>query len=228
MHSENGHRYAIYYTSAPDSALTRFANTWLRRNPWNGRNLTDHYGSTAWTAAPRRYGWHATLKAPFHLHPDRNKAELVDALAEFAWGTDAFDVSLRLARLGSFLAMVLAEPSESMHCLATECVRRFDHFRKPMTSGEMARRNAANLSERQRELLATWGYPYVFDEFRFHMTLTDSLRGPEAQTAEHALRPLVAKFENGPVSVASIFLFEQLKADAPFVISAEFPLGADR
>ena len=49
------------------------------------------------------------------------------------------------------------------------------------------------LSERQIELLDAYGYPYVFEEFRFHMTLTDRLADSDAARyrsgGRHLVRP---------------------------------------
>ena len=51
----------------------------------------------------------------------------------------------------------------------------------------MARRLRSPLSPQQRELLVRYGYPYVHEEFRFHMTLTGRVPRPVEVTA--ALEP---------------------------------------
>src|SRR5438445_432365 len=52
---------------------------------------------------------------------------------------------------------------------------------------------ATGLSARQAELLARWGYPYVHDEFRFHMTLT----GPIADDERPAFLASLVKAYDG-------------------------------
>ena len=45
------------------------------------------------TSEPRRYGFHATLKAPFRLRIDLDVADLIDNVAEFASKLAPFDAS---------------------------------------------------------------------------------------------------------------------------------------
>ena len=59
--------------------------------------------------------------------------------------------------------------------MAGACVRDLDEFRAPAGEAELARRRKAGLSARQEALLTQWGYPYVFEEFRFHLTLSGRL-----------------------------------------------------
>ena len=82
---------------------------------------------------------------------------------------------LSLARLDGFFALVPGAEAADLYALADDVVTGFDGFRAPATEAEIARRNPAALTSRQRELLDAWGYPYVLDEFRFHLTLTDRI-----------------------------------------------------
>jgi hypothetical protein len=59
--------------------------------------------------------------------------------------------------------------------LAADCVTVFDRFRRPLTPQERNRRIAAGARARQIENLDRWGYPFVFEDFRFHMTLTGAI-----------------------------------------------------
>jgi hypothetical protein len=76
---------------------------------------------------------------------------------------------------------------------------------------------AAGLSPRQTANLERWGYPYVFEEFRFHMTLAGRIE-PDRRAAIHAL--LQAEFLRlhgpGPVRIDQLALMRQEQADAPF------------
>jgi hypothetical protein len=83
--------------------------------------------------------------------------------------------SLEVRRLGGFIAVVPTEPSAALADLAAATVAALDPFRAPPSEAELARRRKARLSDRQEALLMKWGYPYVMEEFRFHLTLTGRL-----------------------------------------------------
>jgi hypothetical protein len=69
-----GSRYALYFIPPADSALYRFGSSVLGYDCYTGGTLTHPdelvRDARAWHSMvdePRRYGFHATLKAPFHL-----------------------------------------------------------------------------------------------------------------------------------------------------------------
>ncbi|HET6522220.1 MAG TPA: DUF1045 domain-containing protein, partial [Geminicoccaceae bacterium] len=175
-------RYAIYFAPAPDDPLGAFGNRWLGRDPWTGECLPQPRipglapeRLHAITASPRRYGFHGTLKPPFALAPGATPADLDMAARTFAAARRPVEVPLALRSLSGFLALVPAEPVPALDALAADCVRAFDSFRAPSDAAELSRRRAAGLTARQDALLLAWGYPYVFEEFRFHLTLTERL-----------------------------------------------------
>jgi 2'-5' RNA ligase len=132
------------------------------------------------TQEPRRYGFHGTLKAPFHLAEGTSEEELIERLAQFAAERHCFRLKgVDVRAIGNFLALTSGEPNAELQDLARDCVTCFDHFRAPLGESDLARRLATPLTPRQRELLEAWGYAYVMEEFRFHMTLTSSLSEPE-------------------------------------------------
>ena len=77
--------------------------------------------------------------------------------------------------ISGFIAVIPAEPSAELELLAAEATKAFDPFRAPLSPEDRARRNPDKLTPRQRDYLDRWGYPYVMEEFRFHMTLTGRL-----------------------------------------------------
>ncbi len=175
-------RFAIYYLPPKGSALARFGADWLgwdieagtpRPQPGLaeiGPEFSD------WTAIPAKYGFHATIKPPFRLAEGMGRAKLEEAFAKLCVLQSAVDVGgLRLARIGRFLALVPERGGGPLLTLAGNFVTGIDAFRAPPTKAEVARRQAAGLSAAQERLLARWGYPYVLEEFRFHMTLTAKL-----------------------------------------------------
>jgi putative phosphonate metabolism protein len=217
-------RYAIYYVPTADDPLWDFANRWLGRNPETGA-VFDCDASVV--ADPRRYGFHATLKPPFALAPGKHEAELVAALADFARRTAPFDVpDMRVAKLGRFLAIVPGTHSPALHALADACVRDFDFFRAPADEAELAKRRKGGLSAREDEHLVRWGYPYVFDTFRFHMTLSGRLDDITATRLEAELAAATSDMLKRPLAVREIALFTEPEAGADFVLTRRLPLGS--
>jgi hypothetical protein len=176
--------------------------------------------------APRRYGFHATLKPPFPLAAGRTIDELQATCAAFAATRPSFEVpGLELAEIGKFLALVLRTPSAPFAALAEDAVRAFEPFRAAPSATELARRHNARLNERERELVAVWGYPYVLDRWRFHLTLTEELDDPERAIVRREIEPLVAPFIEDTLHVDSVVLFEQPDSDRPFRELARFPFA---
>jgi putative phosphonate metabolism protein len=219
-------RYAIYFTPAKDSPLTRLAASWLGRDPFTGASVPPPSvagftpGEIAFhTAAARRYGFHATLKAPFLLAATETEARLAQAVAEFAAATEPFVVPrLAVGQIDRFFALLLTSPVAELDALAGNAVKAFDRFRMPLTEGEIERRNPDALSAEEFRNLCQWGYPYVFDTFRFHMTLTGRVAAGEAGRVHVALDEVFGAVLTEPVPVDGVALFVEPEAGAPFTI----------
>ena len=93
---------------------------------------------------------------------------------------------------------------------------------------ELARRNPASLTPRQRELLKTWGYPYVLDEFRFHLTLTDRVGDERRPEVERALSDCFAGVLGADVPVDALAVFTEAEPGAPFELHAVHHLKTGR
>lgn len=224
-------RYAVYATPAPGSPLALAAAAWLGRDPVSGAALERPpvpglapARVDALTADPRRYGFHATLRSPFTPRPEVSEAALVEALEAFASARPALRVPMVVARLGGFLAIVPDGPAPALDRLAADAVIGFEPFRAPPGEAEMARRRAGGLTPRQEEHLRRWGYPHVFDDFRFHMTLTGRVEGAEADALLAAARDRFAVFLADPLPVDTVGLFVEPEPGAPFRIVATAPL----
>jgi hypothetical protein len=179
----------------------------------------------AMTVDARRYGFHATVKAPFRLADGRTPRELDAAVARFAAGHAATVIPrLALARIGGFFALVNGARAAGLYALADDAVRAFDDFRAPPTEAELARRNQAALTPRQRELLAAWGYPYVLDEFQFHLTLTDRIPEQHRPPVERVLTDWFAESLGADVPVDALAVFAEAEPGAPFELHAVHPL----
>ena len=131
---------------------------------------------------------------------------------------------LQISCLGNFLALTEREPSADLAQLAGDIVVEFDKFRAPQTEKEIARRLKSNLSRQQEHLMHRWGYPYVLDEFRFHLTLTGRLRDAEIAGVQHALTLKLMTILTDPITVGDICLCGQ-RHDERFEIITRFPLG---
>ena len=228
----SGGRLALYWTPDPDSALGRFGAQWLGRDIVRGATVPQPVlpGLAAdelhgLTADPRHYGFHATLKPPFALAPGRSRAELIESVEHFVGWRAAFDAPvLVLKSISGFLALVPSAPAPELQQFAADCVSSFDAFRAPAPAEESAKRRAAGLTPAQDAHLLRWGYPYVMEEFRFHLTLTQRLSEAQRDLLLPALAPLTAPYCLAPLRIEALALFEQADRAAPFRLVGRFPL----
>jgi putative phosphonate metabolism protein len=225
-------RYAIYFAPRPGSPLKRFTDAWLGRDPDRDERVSQPVLEDLAperlheiTAFPRRYGFHATLKAPFRPVPERAADALLGDLEAFAAARSAFGIRLQVGELAGFLALVPASPSEEIDRLAADCVREFDRYRAPLRPEERDRRQPERLSPAERDHLDRWGYPYVFDRFRFHMSLTGPLEETERSQVGALLEAALAPHLTEPVPVDQLALLVQTHGVAPFRVVARFRLG---
>ena len=224
-------RYAIYYSPPHDDPLTRLATSWLGRDAFTGECAPPRpvarlsAAEVAYhTAAARRYGFHATLMAPFTLSPDESEGELMTALDIFCETMPPVVVQrLELRRLDGFFALMPEEQGPDLSGLARDVVIAFDRFRAPLGESERERREAAGLSPSQLRNLLRWGYPYVFEDFRFHMTLTGRVDEAEAARVHRAIEEHFGPVLEEPVEIASLALFLEPEPGAPFAVRSFHP-----
>ena len=230
-------RYALYYAPRPEEGLAITAAQWLGRNAETGQakalKPTSVFSADRLaeiTADPRLYGFHGTLKAPIVLCDGASERDLLEAVGTFVRGRRSFTVpSLRLDFLSGFMALVPSEPSSELQDLADACVIEFDEFREPASEAELTRRRASVLTPRQEELLVRWGYPYVLEEWRFHLTLTGRLPDDGERAAiGDLLRRQFLGFIDRPVAVRDLCVFRQPAAGRSFTTLARFTLGGGR
>ena len=200
-------RFAVYYL--PDGPLAAFGAAWLGWDAGQGVTVPQWGvpGLADWTATPRKYGFHATLKPPMRLAPGAALAGLTRAVAELAAREPPVTVPALVIRAqGRFVALVPAAPCAPLSALAAACVTELDAFRAPAPPEEIARRRAKGLTPAQDAHLVRWGYPYVLDQFGFHMTLTGSLdeatRERARAAAEARLPRLPAPFGIDRIAIA--------------------------
>jgi putative phosphonate metabolism protein len=227
-------RYAIYYAATKGGDLDRFGAQHLGYDAWSGSDLP--YPESVlrlvpdWrelTQDPRKYGFHATLKAPMALADGTTEAELLDACAVFA-GAPHFVPTIEpvIRSISGFIAVVPADAPRELERLAADCVGAFDGFRAPLTAEDRARRNPSKLTPRQCDYLDRWGYPYVMEEFRFHMTLTGRLDAARREPILAMLQDRFAELRIERLAIDRLALFKQDDAAARFRIIGHWPLVA--
>jgi len=230
-------RYALYLAPPPDSELWRFGCDVIGRDALTGRAVDGFapagHDAEAWrklTSEPRRYGFHATLKAPFRLRADLDIVDLMDRVAAFARHCSPFDAGeLHVGEMktGDGRAFVVLRPkgaAKELRSFEERAVRALEPLRAPLTTGERRSREVAGLTPSQLYYLEAWGYPYVIDEFRPHFTLTNAIRhaGPAAKALEWEFRLRVA---SPALRVDALTLFGERESDGEFEIVRSFPLG---
>ncbi len=230
-------RYAIYLAPPPESALWRFGSRALGRDATTGEAVfgfaPQGFTPEAWreaTAEPRRYGFHATLKAPFRLRDGISVDELEACVKRLAGEIPAFGLgALRASalKLGGgefgFAALTPAAPSPRLAALEGRTLSVLDELRAPASAAEFARRRPERLTPRQREYLAVWGYPWVLEEFRLHFTLSGPIAAPESVAARLAV-DFASEVSHPAFRVDALVLYVQQDGDE-FLVRRRFPLG---
>lgn len=205
-------RYAIFYT--PTGPLADFGARWLGWDSAAGQMMPQpQMGSldiVAITQTPRKYGLHGTLKAPFTLADHADQAALQQAMAEFAATQAAFGIGLlELVYQAGFIALRPAGAQIRLRDFAASVVTGFDAFRAPLTPADIARRRQANLSPRQDKQMLDWGYPFVFEDFHFHLTLTGALTDAAAAQVIATLVAPLAQVTDKPLQIDGVTLMGQ-------------------
>jgi putative phosphonate metabolism protein len=210
-------RYAIYYAPQP-GPLADLGRAWLGWDAEAGKGAALR-PEAEWpslpvsrrelTKAPSKYGFHGTLKPPFVLSEGREVAGLHAATAALAPRLKRLKLDgMRVDEIGPFIALVPEGDTEELAALAGTLVEALDGFRAPPSDDEIARRRAAGLTRRQEVLLHRWGYPYVMEEFRFHITLTGAIRDDATRAqVRGALARLFAPLLDRPFRIDDVCLF---------------------
>jgi putative phosphonate metabolism protein len=221
-------RVAVYYAPELDDPLWASGCRWLGRDAETGAmlprpaaidipNLSDE---------PALYGLHATLKPPMRLAPGTRYEDFAAAVTELAAGLQAFTLPpLAVENLDGFLALREQEPSPDLQALADSAVATLDGFREQPEAEELARRRRHGLTEAEETMLERWGYPYVFQLWRFHVTLSRRLDEAEMRKARPIAEAYFAEALSVPRRVSSIAVFTQRAPGQPFLVAQRFPLA---
>nr|WP_092886312.1 DUF1045 domain-containing protein [Roseicitreum antarcticum] len=224
-------RYAIYYTPPAGSELATRGAQWLgwdvdagcaADQPTIGglpRPLAEI------TETPRKYGMHGTLKPPFRLAHGQSYDTFLTAATDIAAAMAPVNLGmLRVRALGPFLALIPEVQTPALETVAARVVTALDMFRAPLNAAEMARRRATPLTPQQDMLLRQWGYPYVLDEFRFHVTCTGKLSDAEVVPIRAAVQDWMAPATGTPQMMTDLSVFGE-DTDGAFHLITRLPLG---
>ena len=243
-------RYAIYFTPADTSALARFGATVLGREVTthkarvgaasaeagtDAKNSTDNaveikpFADAAlwrsYTEKPAQYGFHATVKAPFELAGDCTAAELLSELSSYCAGRRAIVLTeLAPSRLQAFTALTMPNQPNELIELAADVVRHFEPYRQALTSADKNRRHIDSITPSQLDNLEQYGYPYIFSDFQFHMTLSNALPEHEDRFLPWLRSTYQQMVQQTPV-LDRLCVFRQVDRTTPFVRIAEFRLS---
>ena len=225
-------RHALYFLPAEDSRLQAFGDSWLGWSVTEGEAIAHPLiaglSLAAITQTPRRYGFHGTLKAPFRLADGVRESDLITKATALVSSIPAFKMpALQITSLGSFLAFVPGQASTELQQLASSLVSELDPLRAPLSDAELTRRRAAGLTPAQEMLLKKWGYPYVMDEFRFHMTLSGKLQVDELRRLKSILQSHISYLTQTPVCVDDVGLLGEAK-DGRFHLIRRLYLSAPK
>jgi len=217
----NFERFAIYWMPRLSSPLEEFARQWF-----GGANTFDLEPDLAAKAVktPKRYGFHATLKAPFRPVPGILPEELSAELERFcARRKRIVTAPLALERFQHYLALCPSGRRAELEWLASECVVHFDRFRAPLGEKDREKRKG-NLSPREKAHFEQFGYPYVFDLFTFHISLAGPLEPRELDSVSAALRPRLGAVASEDFVVGELCLCGDPGGDKAFEVISRFPL----
>lgn len=225
-------RYAVYFVPRKETALAKFGRTWFGPDS-ETENLTknieismdqEHYEHAI--AAPRRYGFHATLKAPFMLRTGCDLDDLLAATEDLAYSSSPVALGgLQINPIDEFLALVPVSENRDLDKLALRCVRLLDVYRAPMCKAELKKRRAGGLGEREEKMLLKWGYPYVKKTYRFHMTLTGKLKTREVKIVEQVLAQLGKNTIDRPFMIDDLCVLGDPGNGEPFRLLERFALS---
>ena len=134
-------------------------------------------------------------------------------------------MDLGLERLKNFFALTPTGDAHQINQLADEVVRKLDEFRFPLNERDIAKRRLAGLSAKEDQMLLDWGYPYVLDCFRFHISLTGHLACLDAlsqKNVEHEILWRLERLRSTPFVVDSLCVFEEPEPGADFFLNERF------
>ncbi len=178
------------------------------------------------TKTPRKYGFLGNLKPAFKLSEQQRLEDLQHSLEQFAnQMTTVVCSELKYTILRDYIALAAQGNNEAIGNLAAKCVIEFDRFRANATDADLTLDWASGLTARQKNMVADWGNPFVLDEFRFHLPLTNPLPAETWTYWTEVLKEHLPELPQ-PLLIDSISLIGE-RANGYFELIENFRLGVD-
>ena len=226
---ESFKRYAIYYAPIENCGLDVFGKCLLGWDPYKGEEITNSYPPklpnlqkfSRFVLTPKQYGFHGTIKAPFRLKDGYTYNDLENKVCEISKQIHSFYIDkLIIKKLGNFIALI---PTNNLKVndVSNKFVEGLDYLRDELSENEIKKRNPIKLTSRQKKMLFKWGYPYVFNEFKFHLTLTSKLNIEEIDDVFKSLQNILTQFNLIKINFNSVCIFGQ-KSDEKFYFIKRF------
>jgi hypothetical protein len=231
--AKHPYRCAIYFAPPIDSDWGRAGASWLGRCAGTGQNIVapivaglSPAQQSSGRSEPRRYGWHATLKAPFVLRSQFELEDLVASAKTLGREFRQFSLpALQVRWLDDFLALCPEQESAALQEIAGACVTRLHPFAAPLTASALARRRQSRMTQQQEQFLTQWGYPWVLNEFRFHFSLTGVMKDADQPTRDLWLTAAKDHFAALPLcEFDRLSLFIEPQPGADFELIDQFEL----
>lgn len=224
-------RFAIFYAPDSQSEFWHLASRWLGRDAVSEGSLNHGHSQNLpldlhqHTQSPARYGFHATLKPPMRLGPNVRENEVFEYAERFAAQQCSNTIGkLCIKNLDGFLALVPQNQSAQIGNVAGETVKFFEPLRAELNEEERRKRLAASLSPKQQEYLDKYGYPYIFDEFHLHLTLTNRLEPKIGDRLLGAASNHFAPILQSKHWLDCISIYREDSPGQPFARIADYPL----
>ncbi|MDR1656170.1 MAG: DUF1045 domain-containing protein [Deltaproteobacteria bacterium] len=161
-------RYAVYYVPKKDSLLYSLGRDTLGYCIYEGLKYSSPNPVQVKAA---KYGFHGTIVAPFRTN--LSAQVLAGTLSWAALRLSPVNLTglKAMALPNGFPALALVDPNPELSKIESSLVRLLTPLRLPLNLIEIQSRG--QLPPKQLEYALQWGYPWVFEYFRFHLTLGD-------------------------------------------------------
>ena len=222
----NYKRVAIYFLPKKNSSLENFGKNLLgrdinkkkkisltrRQKYFINRGFTYFDELKDYCEEPAKYGFHATLKAPFRLKRNVKTKNFYDVISHIAAQHSRFKIKgLKIVYSKKFTFITSRKPNKLLINLESDLVKHLDTFRAELNKTEIKKRIPDSLTFKQNKYLKEWGYPFVFDQFKFHMTLMNQNNNKLSNKQKLELEKLIYKISNNVIEFNEISLLGENK-----------------
>lgn len=217
-------RYALYYIPRYQDELYKIGSQIIGYSIEEGSILSSPH-QTKYNKSVSKYGLHGTLVAPFNtLLTQEDLLQFVTSvcskISELQIG---FLKVYRMPR--QYIALIPDHLESTLNELDNYLVRQIHQIRLPICQQNIP--NHTDLSEQYVQNILKWGYKYVFDDFNFHITLTDVINDEQMLNQEfYTIKNNLKQALNKTIILDSVCLVRQDKSQEPFKIIKRINLSS--